>query len=237
MAQKSLITIMQMTARELSIPVPSTAVSSQDKNIAKLMAFVQATCEDLLNEHDWQHLVKRYSFTTVAGQEEYTLPDDLHSFINGTAFDKNNRWPLVGPVSASTWEWLQNVPTTGPFEKFRVFGNTLHLSPSPADGLGFVFEYISRNYVLDGGMSGTTKGEFTQDSDIITFDHRLVIYGTKAKWLASIGQDNTDTVNEFRRTLEAVKGRDTPAARLTMGRGGGFRLLSTANYSDGNWSV
>lgn len=237
MAQKSILSILQTAASELSIPVPVTVVSSQDTNHTKLKAFLIAVCDDLLAEYDWQELITRYQFTTVAGQDSYSLPSDLFKFIDGTFFDKNNRWPLNGPKTATEWEFLNNVSyLTGPFTRFRVFGNQFKVLPVPSTTpYTFVFEYFSSNYAKDGS-TGVMKAEFTQDSDICVFDHRLVVYGIKAKWLASLGQDDSAALSEYTRALEAAKGRNTPAKRLSLVGCDGARLLSTANLPEGNWS-
>lgn len=237
MAQKSILSILQTAASELSIPVPVTVVSSQDTNHTKLRAFLVATCDDLLAEHDWQELITRYQFTTVSGQGAYPLPADLFRFIDGTFFDKNNRWPLSGPKTATEWEFLNNVTyLTGPFNRFRVFGNEFNVLPVPSTTqYTFVFEYFSSNYAKDGS-TGEPKAEFTQDSDVCLFDHRLVVYGIKAKWLASLGQDDTAALAEYTRALSSAKGRNAPSKRLSLVGGDGHRLLSTANLPEGNWS-
>ena len=236
MAQKSILSILQTAATELSIPKPNAVTSSQDPNINKLQSFLVAVCDDLLAEYDWQQAITRYEFSTVSGQESYPLPADLFKFIDATFYDKNNRWPLKGPKTASEWEFLKNaILTDGPFNRFRVYQNKIFLTPIPSTTVyTFVFEYFSNNCVRDGS-TGLPKAEFTQDSDVCIFDHRLVVYGVKAKWLASLGQDNSDAIHDYNRALDAAKGRDKPGARLTLAPSFGVPLLSTANIPDGNW--
>lgn len=222
-----------MVTSELGFPTPTTAVSSTDTNTLKLLSLVRATCDDLLREHDWQILHTRYSFTTTDGVEAYQFPSDEERFVSGTFFDQNNRWPMAGPLTAIEWEQLKvSNLATSPVQRYRIYGGTLHLFPTPSTTpVTLVYEYISNSYCTSSG--GVVQSDLSQDSDIIRFDHRCVIYGVKLKWLASVGMDTTVALVDYSRALEYAKGTDVPARRLHIGGGGGgMRLLSTTNIPD-----
>ena len=233
MAQKTLLNIIQMVTSELGFPTPTTVVSSTDTNVLKLLSLVRATCDDLIREYDWQALQTRYSFTTTNGVQAYPFPSDEERFIGGTFFDQNNRWPMAGPLTAIEWEQLKvSNLSTSPFQRYRIYGGALHLFPTPGlTPLTLVYEYISNFYCTSSG--GAVQSDLQQDSDIIRFDHRCVIYGVKLKWLASVGMDTTDALVDYARALEYAKGADSPPRRLNIAGGGsGARLLSTANIPD-----
>jgi len=236
MAQKTLIAIAQQVATELNIPQPSAVYTSQDQNMLKILGFTRAVCDDLLAEFDWQVLKSRYSFSTVSGQEAYTFPTDIKRFLSGTFYDANNRWQMAGPKTPTEWEWLKAGNfTSGPYTQFAVFGNTVKLFPLPGSTTyTFNFEYLSAYYVKDGN-SGLPKADFTQDADICIFDHRLVIYGIKLKFKASIAQDTTTALADYTRALEFAKGQDEPSPKLNLLGATGFRMLSNANIPDVNW--
>lgn len=236
MAQKTLLQLIQTVAAELNLPVPQGAISATDQNVLKLLALTRATCDDLLAEYDWQQLQTRYTFTTTAGVDSYALPADMERFINGTFFDQNNRWPLRGPKTPSEWEWLKVGLSNGaPFQRFRIYGNLFYVFPTPgATPYTFVFEYIANSYVRD---AIGRKMDFTQDSDICLFDHRLVIYGVKLKWKASISQDTTEALADYVRALNFSKGSDSPAPRLSLAPMSAYPVISNANYPDGSWAT
>lgn len=235
MANKSLLQIVQTVCIELNLPVPNVVVSSTDQNVIKLYNFLVSVCDDLLYEYEWQHLQTRYTFTTVDGQANYPLPTDLRKFISGTFYNSNELWSIPGSLTPVQWEARLNQNLQGPFDVFRVFGNEFILNPTPGvTPYTFVFEYISDAIARDS-ITHLLKTEFTDDTDICLFDHRLLIYGTKLKWRSSLGQDTTDSFLEFNRCLEYAKSRDVPAQTLSLLGGVGVQLLSTANYPDGNW--
>jgi len=233
MAQRTILQIAQAVNAELGFPKPTTVVSSTDTNVIKLLALITATCEDLMNEFDWQALQKRYTFNTQNGVEEYALPTDTERFISSSFFDQNNRWPMQGPLNATEWEALRvSGLNASPFQRYRVFGNMLHLFPTPgASPYTFVYEYVSNSFCTSSG--GVAQTTVQQDSDIILLDSRCVIYGSKLKWLSSNNMDTTSALVDYMRALDFAKSSDVPARRLSLAGGSmGTPLLSTANLPD-----
>lgn len=231
--QKTLLQIVQQVCGELTLPTPQAVVSNLDTNVQQLASFVRATCDDLIQEHDWQFLTKRYSFPTVANQQAYSWPTDLKRWVSTSFYDVNNRWQMSGPLTATEWEQLlvSNL-STSPFQRYRVMGGSLQLYPVPtSNAFTFVYEYVSNSYVLTNG--GVQVQDFTQDSDVCMFDHRLVIYGVKLKFLAAKGLDTTAALVDYQRALSAETGAETPGRRLTLdGAGQGVALLSSLNVPD-----
>lgn len=230
--QKTLLDIARAITTELGFPTPTTVVSSTETNILKLFGLITATCDDLLREHDWQQLQTRYTFNTTSGVDTYAFPVDEERFISSTFYDQNNRWPMQGPLTNTEWEQVKvSNLATSPFERYRIFGGKINLYPTPdATTYTFVYEYISNAYCTSSG--GIPQSVIRQDSDIILFDHRCVIYGAKLKWLASVNLDTTAALVDYARALEYAKGSNTPSRRLSLTGKGGIPLLSTANIPD-----
>jgi hypothetical protein len=111
-------------------------------------------------------------------------------------------------------------------------GGKLYLSPIPgANPSTFVYEYMSNAYCTSS--AGVPQTDLQQDSDIIVFDHRAVVYGAKAKWLASVNMDTTKADEDYLRALEYAKSTNEPARRLNItGAGAGVPLLSTLNLPE-----
>lgn len=236
MAQKTLISLVTSVCAELNLPAPTEVIASQDNTVQKIRYLLTAVCDDLLREHDWQSIQRRYTFTTSEGETDYDFPGDMDRFISGTFFDETSRWPMRGPATPMEWEYLQTTSISStPFIQFRILADKITLFPTPGSSAATVLlDYISSYYVLANGTL-TPQAEFTDDSDICAFDHRLVIYGTKLKFLASISQDTTSALADYQRALEFAKGADIPGRRLFLGTQPAVPLLSNANYPDGTW--
>lgn len=231
MAQKSLLSLIQTIAAELNLPQPTTVLSSTDKNVLKLLALTRAVMDDMLVEYDWQQFQTRYTFTAT-GVESYALPVDFERMLDATAFNASNRWPVNGPLTPAEWEWAKNNITVGsPYVRYRIYGNQFYVLPTGTTAT-FKLEYISNYYVKDAN-TGEPKADFSQDSDICSFDHRLIVYGVKLKWLEAISADTSAALADFKRALEASKGSDEPGRRLSLiGSTGGFVPITTANIPD-----
>lgn len=231
--QKTLINIVKAVCSELNLPQPSAVISSADQNVLKLLAFVRATCDDLIAEYDWQVLQTRYTFTTTNGDDTYAFPSDIERFVSGTFYDTTTRWPMAGSLTSGQWEYIKSMSlASSPFLRFRILGDQINLDPVPgATPITCALEYVSNKFVRDG-TTQLTKADFESDSDVCLFDHRVVIYGTKLKFLASISQNTTAALTEFQRALDYAKGTDVPSQRLSLLGGRARPLLSTANIPE-----
>ena len=66
------------------------------------------------------------STSLTFAQDTYPEPDDFDRFINGTAWDRTNRWALLGPDSPQLDEYHRSgIVTTGPRRHFRQVGNLI----------------------------------------------------------------------------------------------------------------
>lgn len=97
-------------------------------------------------------------------------------------------------------------------------------------------EYISSYFVRDAS-SGLSKADFTNDADVCLFDHRLMVYGIKLKFLTSISEDTTGAMVDYARALEFAKGHDSPRQKISLLGSARNPLVSTANYVDSNWTM
>lgn len=172
--------------------------------------------------------------TLQFSQIRYPLPSDWKKQIPQTEWDRTNRWPLMGPQSAQSWQSFKSgIVYAGPRERFRIVGNAIAINPYPPDGLIFAFEYISNVWVI--ASDGTSKSSFSADTDTCIFDDSLMIAGLKAKFLSAKGLEASVEISEFMNLLDQCKAQDKSAPVLSLSPGCGTQLLSGANLPDGNW--
>lgn len=175
-------------------------------------------------------------------QDTYPEPAGFDRFINRTAWDRTNRWELIGPDSPQTDEWHRSgIVTTGPRRHFRqvgdLSGGNYRIWPPPQTvdtPFQIAWEYVSNYWVQS--VSGTNKASFTVDTDLPVLDSQAIVLGTKwrfcqAKSLpsaASLQIEYVDYVNQ-------LISRDGGAPTLRASRRGGNYLLSSWNVQDNNW--
>jgi len=232
MGHKTVLDNIRALTPTINLPQPQTVFANVNGSIVKLRELMKAACTDLLKEHTWQILQKTASFPTVADQEEYDLPEHCDHLTALSFYDATQGKRISGSLTSTQWQYAQTAfGNNGPTKKFRLFEGTLHLSPVPTDTSTTInYEYVTSAYAKSSG--GTPKSDLTEDSDIILFDHQLVIYATKLKWLEDQGHDTTAALASYNRALEHAKSRDVPGDVIYMGRKPSSGLISTANIPD-----
>lgn len=205
-------------AIELGLSPVVDPFTSGDPNFIQMCAFLESLGRDLWRKRNWTHLVKEYTFSTVADQGAYALPADFGHFVDNTHWDRTNQMPLPGPLNSRQWQQLKSrlagVVVNTPW---RLWQQHLYLYPdttTPGD-YTIAFEYVSRFWVQSASADAPDKDAPTAGSDIIWFDPQLVLRGLKLAWREAKGFDTTAEQARFDSTLEDIKGGDAPAPVLS----------------------
>jgi hypothetical protein len=181
--------------------------------------------------------------TLTFAKDTYPESADFDRFINGTAWDRTNRWALLGPDSPQLDEYHRSgIVTTGPRRHFRQVGNlaagTYRLWPPPAvvdTPFQIAWEYISLNWVrVNGG--NTLAASMANDADTPILDSQALILGTKWRFLEAKGIPTAASMQvEYRDYCAQLIARDGGAPTLNMGRRFEPYLLSAWNVQDANF--
>lgn len=147
----TILSIAQRCTQRLQITDPASFIGSTNNNYILLLAMINRAIDEISNEFEWPELTKHYPFKLIDGLDSYPLPGDYDRRINETLWNKDQHWPLIGPVTAQIWEqYINGFITTLPRQRFRVKGctdNQFFINPTP-EGIGgqtLVYEYISKN--------------------------------------------------------------------------------------------
>lgn len=166
------------------------------------------------------------------GQVNYPLPSDWLRQIEGTEWDRTNRWPLNGPKSAQEWQnFKSGIVYAGPRLRFRIAGNTIQLNPPPSANALLSMEYVSSHWVT--ALDGTTKDRFTLDTDEPVFDESLMVEGLKMRWNKAKGFAYDEKA--YNDLLSMCQAQNKSAPTLSLAQGNASVLISTAQVPDGNW--
>jgi hypothetical protein len=233
----TILELIQAFCRRTNIPVPATVVGSTDAQINQALAILEEEGNDLASRHQWQGLVVEATFTTVALEDQGLLdtiaPTGFRYIRNNTIWDRTDRLKVVGRTSGVEWQEIKAGGITSPRYQFRIMGNHLLVSPIPAAGHSWAFEYVSRYWLLD--TNGTTKKEFsTSDSDTFLIPASLLLSGLRWRWMREKGLDYAELFNAYEMQVKDEMGRD-----------GGAPILSSSSRSvnpgiyvpNGNWVV
>ena len=228
----NLLTLVQQTSLEIGVTSPLQVATSQDPGVLQMYALINRLGSDLSRRFVWQELDKEYLLTTVDGQAGYDLPSDWLRQIEGTEWDRTNRWPLNGPKSAQEWQnFKSGIVYAGPRLRFRIQASQIVLNPTPTSVSTLSMEYISKNWVT--ALDGSTKSQFTLDTDSCVFDDSLMIEGLKLRWNKAKGFAFDEFTYNDLLAINLAQNKSAPT--LSLGQNSGSVLLSTANLPDGSW--
>jgi hypothetical protein len=179
----------------------------------------------------------------IFAQDTYPENSDFDRFLNGTAWDRTNRWALLGPDSPQLDEYHRSgIVTTGPRRHFRQVGNltagTYRIWPPPAvvdTPFQIAWEYLSLNWVRVNGGS-TLAASMANDDDMPLLDSQAIILGTKWRFLQAKGIPTAASMQtEYLDYVQQLIARDGGAPTLTMGRRYTPYLLNAWNVQDANF--
>jgi hypothetical protein len=238
MALTPILQIVQTAASEVGLPSPSAVFgNAYDLTALQLGSLYNTTGEMLVKRRIWRQLFREYSFTTVAGQGSYPLPDDFARPISQTEWDRTNMWPMIGPETPQQWQWLKSgILSTGPRERFRMVGNTIEIWPVPASSaLQLSYYYVSKWWAQTA--SGQPIPKATRDDDCCIFDDRLMISGIKLRFFQAKGFDTASFAADFQANLDDALSQDSGSPILSLARDPQFPLITIYNIPDGNWNA
>jgi hypothetical protein len=180
--------------------------------------------------------------TLTFAKDTYPENSDFDRFLNGTAWDRTNRWALLGPDSPQLDEYHRSgIVTTGPRRHFRQVGSltagTYRIWPPPQTvdtPFQIAWEYLSLNWVREAG--GALAASMTADTDTPILDSQAIILGVKWRFLQAKGIPTASSMQmEYNDYVAQLIARDGGAPTLTMGKRFQPYLLSPYNVQDANY--
>jgi len=237
--------ILNRVAAEVGIAPVIAPLESTDPFFVQLRYLLNTAGEELTQAYPWEMLVRSHQVVTASGDTgEYDMPEDFNYILNQTEWDRTNNVPMGGPLSASEWTYLKgrDLASNTLYASFRIAQGKFNVFPTdPAVGLDLNFEYITKNWVIDGTSAPadpTYKDEVTQASDIPLFDKTLITRALKVKYLESAGFDTTKAQADYNQIFAFLTGTDKGAPILNAGRGrSGIPYLSAWNAPDTGYGL
>lgn len=173
-------------------------------------------------------------------KDTYPEPSYFDRFINGTSWDRTNRWQLLGPDSPQLDEFHRSgIVTTGPRRHFRQVGSlsagTYRLWPPPQavdTPFQIAWEYITLAWCQSA--TGTLQTSMVADTDVPLLDSQALVLGTKWRFLQAKGIPTAASMQtEYLDYVSQLIARDGGAPTLTMGKRYNPYLIGTWQVQDG----
>lgn len=211
-------------------------------------SYIPAAARVLSVDSSTQITMDMVATATLAGgeltfsQDTYPEPTDFDRFINRTAWDRTNRWELIGPDSPQEDQWHRSgIVTTGPRRHFRQTGDlpagNYRIWPPPQTvdtPFQIAWEYISTYWVNSAANVG--KAKFTADNDYPNLDAQALILGTKWRFAQAKSLPSAASLQlEYTEYVKQLMARDGGAPTLHMSQRPSSVLLTAWNVQDNNY--
>lgn len=230
--------VISAAARELGLVSADIAdpYASSDDNVLQLCVLLNRLGQDLLRDYQWSHLELEHTFSTADGDDDYDVPLGFWRIINGTAWNRTQTQPLLGPLSAQQWQQLQGSSTASlTSQAFRLQGLTMYLYPTPSAVETVAYEYVSRYWVVAAGASRVSPPDSETASvseAILHFDRRVLIDGLRWYFTRGKGFDSSGPQDDFMRAVARAQGGDGAAPVLSLSGSSGVHLLDGCNVPE-----
>lgn len=220
MAERTLLQIVTAACDELALPRPTAVVGSSDAQTQQMLALLTREGRELAARDGpsggWPRLVTEYEISVLSGTDNYAFPSDIQYFVNTTAWDRTNDWPLQGPISPQVWQVLKSgtIGSVGPRTRFRLKAGRIYLDPSPTANATAVFEYYSNSWCESTG--GTAQSAWAADSDKPRLPDDCFILGLIWRWRRAKGLDYQEEFNTYEDCVTRNLARASMAPILSL---------------------
>ena len=229
--QTTLIELVNGVAQSVGHPKTTDVSSSQDESILRIAYYANIACTELSYMTNWQWLSRTAAITIKANyynepETAFDLPADYHAMVDDTHWDRNTQLPAIGPISPQDWQWMvvRRAKVTTRF-LWRIRGGQLWIKSPPVDPQPLVFEYLKKNWAMDGATN-LPKQLMEANSDYHIFAWNLVVLLTRAKWLENEGYDSSAAKADFQKAMEFYTGGDKGATALSLVPGVGYPYIN-----------
>lgn len=232
-------TVINRTAVQCGKAAVADPYASTDPDFVLLCDLLDSLGDELLNGHQWTHLVLPFSFTTDGVTTSYAFPPGFQEMVNQTLWNHSTRLPAIGPLSFQQSTALQarlvNIVLN---VVYQVQGNLLTMPIVPPSGANVTGMYLTRNWVKASGSPTPDKDRPTAQDDLLLFDEELLIAGLKLRFDENRGFDTTKSEERYDAKLEAAIGKNVGAQIASLGGNGRNtfdRMLDGRNVPEGYW--
>lgn len=175
-------TLISLTTRALngvgSLVIPNSLFGNEDDFAKQLISFAIDIGEELTRDHDFQERLKIHTVATVAGTDNYALPDDYDRLVSETAWDSTINRRMSGNTTSRQWAAITNSPIqTSITHWWRLRNNRIYITPTPTSVWSFNIEYWSKYYCAN--YAGTEQAQWLADNDTWLLPDDLFVAGMK----------------------------------------------------------
>ena len=237
----TLAAILNRVAVQCGLSTVADPYASTNADFILLRELLNSAARDILDAHEWTHLVRLASLVTDGSTTSYTLPYDHQEMVPRTLYDRTSSFEGIGPLSFPQAACLQaQLATLVVNVAYQIQGGLLTFPVVPPSGATVAWYYVSNYWIKSSGGSAPDRSTPVAADDVLLLPEELLVLGVKLRFLEERGFDTTITRSRYDQKLEHAIGANMGGGQvlsLTSGSGwDGNRPLDYRNIPDGSWT-
>lgn len=219
----NILQIVQAATLSIDVDRPQVLFTSTDRTALELIDTVNTAALQILDEYDWQRLIRTATITGDGVLTAFPLPDDYSRMVKDASLVGPNWrfYPAQQMQDFNHWLELMDYPVATWEQRWMVFGGNLNIMPIMPLNTPLSYGYISTSIV--GGPDFST---FTTDDDTFVLDDELLRLGIIWNWKKSKGYDFSAELAQYQQRMEMQRFRDVGSRQtlITGGRRGRYTI-------------
>ena len=221
-AYTTLLDIIRRFMERTGLPKPAFSIGNTDAQVAQILGLLEEATEELVmrNARGWQILTREVVFVTKAQEVQGSLSELAPGFravTNDTLFNRTTRLPIYGPLLPMERQATKALQTAGPYYRYWIANDQLHLYPTPPAGQTIAFEYTSTACWSDGQSPATYSEYPTTDTAICLFPKPVVIAQLRWRWKKEKGLEYAQDFDSAELLLNAAIAADGTRRVVDLG--------------------
>jgi hypothetical protein len=136
--------------------------------------------------------------------------------LNQILWDRTQRLPILGPLTAQRWQQYKAFQITGPIIQYRIRGNRLLILPNPVAGHTIAGEFCQRRTISADGVLAPSKEFFTADTDVCIIPDRVLIAGLRWRVKREKGLTYAEDLRRYETIVGGYCLKDSTGATVTL---------------------
>lgn len=219
----NILQIVQAATLSIDVDRPQVLFTSTDRTALELIDTANTAALQILDEYDWQRLIRTATITGDGVLTAFPLPDDYSRMVKDASLVGPNWrfYPAQQMQDFNHWLELMDYPVATWEQRWMVFGGNLNIMPIMPLNTPLSYGYISTSIV--GGPDLST---FTTDDDTFVLDDELLRLGIIWNWKKSKGYDFSAELAQYQQRMEMQRFRDVGSRQtlITGGRRGRYTI-------------
>lgn len=228
--------LLNRVAVQCGLSTVADPYASSDPDFILMRDLLVSVGDDILQEHDWTHLVLTGTILTNGSTTSYVMPASYKRMVPRTAWNRSTRLPALGPLSRQQSAALQaSIMTIVVDVVFQMQGGVMFFPVVPPNGATIAWDFESRYWIKSSGGTAPDRAEPAAADDLLLFDPELLLAGVRLRFLEIRGFDTTVAATRYAEQLEAAIGENIGGGQaLNLS---GPRAVIGPRAPEGNWPV